>query len=100
MAMCCKKWLAKRYIKKRKFYFFAFAIAFVSVILMIIAFILDELSGITDISYCGALAFGALTYADCTDLDTCSKAQMAGFFWIIFGLFLDYFWIVFGHPWN
>lgn len=85
MAMCCKKWLAKRYLKKRKYYVFAFAIAFLSVIVMAVALILNELSGISDVAYCGCLAFGALTYADCADLETCSKAQMAGVFWIVCG---------------
>ena len=84
-AMCCKKWMAKRYIKKRKFYFIAFAIAFVSVIVMAVALILDELSGLTDASYCGCLALAGFAYADCADLETCSKAQLAGVFWIIFG---------------
>ena len=59
--MCCKKWMAKQYIKKRKFYFYAFGIAFISVILMVVAFILDELSGLTDSSFCGCLAFETLT---------------------------------------
>eukprot|EP00483_Globobulimina_turgida_P004661 UN04670 len=80
-----KKKMAKHYVKKRKFYFIAFAIALISVILMVVAFILDELTGLTDVTFCGALAIGGANYADCSDLDPCAQAQLSRVFWIAFG---------------
>eukprot|EP01084_Bolivina_argentea_P110910 197982_1 len=80
-----KKQMTKHYVKKRKAYFIGFGIALISVILMAIAFFVDELSGLTDVIYCGALDLGALTYADCSTQDLCAKAQMAGIFWLGFG---------------
>ena len=80
-----KKKMAKHYVKKRKFYFIAFAIALISVIIMVVALILDELSSLGDVS-CGALE-GSLgvPYADCAELsEDCEKAQIAGIMWIVF----------------
>ena len=78
--------MMKHYVKQRKLYFIAFAIALISVILMVVAIILDELSGITDGIYCGFLDVEGAKYADCVDIESCSKAQTAGIMWIAFGL--------------
>ena len=81
-----KKKMAKHYVKKRKFYFIAFAFALISVILMVVAIILDELSGLTDATMCGFLGSDIGTYADCADIDLCAKAQLAGIMWITWSL--------------
>lgn len=81
-----KKRMAKHYVKKRKFYFIAFAFALISVILMVVAIILDELSGVSDAAFCGFLALGPLTYADCVDTDGCASAQLAGIMWITWSI--------------
>ena len=84
MAMCCKKWMLKHFVKKRKFYFMAYAVALLAAIVMAVALILDELSGLTDAAYCGCLESAGLAYADCP-LDACAEAETAGILWIACG---------------
>ena len=85
--------MLKKYIKKRKYYFIAFAIALVSVLIMVVGLILDELSYYGDSTEvkCGAIKIngGPLegSYSDCSDLsDGCKKAETAGILWIVFNV--------------
>ena len=79
--------MAKHYVKKRKFYFIAFAFALISVILMVVAIILDELTGLTDAAYCGFLESSVgIKWADCADTEPCAQAQLSGIFWITWSL--------------
>merc|ERR1712130_242510 len=73
------------YIKQRIHYFIAFAIALVSVITMLVALGLNELSIIGDnIAKCGALKGASVSYSDCAKLsDDCKKTQVAGILWIL-----------------
>ena len=55
-----------------------------SVILILVAIILDEISGLSDAAFCGFLDVQSLEYTHCSDTEPCSKAALAGTLWITF----------------
>eukprot|EP00484_Ammonia_sp_Unknown_P024901 CAMPEP_0197038018 /NCGR_PEP_ID=MMETSP1384-20130603/15076_1 /TAXON_ID=29189 /ORGANISM="Ammonia sp." /LENGTH=86 /DNA_ID=CAMNT_0042468409 /DNA_START=25 /DNA_END=282 /DNA_ORIENTATION=+ len=82
-----KQYMLKRYIKERKMYFIAFGIALISVILVVVALIVDELTfyeeSLTGSKVtCGCTEGVGAKYSDCSDyLDACKQAETAGILW-------------------
>ena len=76
--------MLRKYIKQRINYFIAFAIAFISVLIMLVAMFFNELTTFGDDTIkCGAFKGAGVSYSDCS-LDGCKKTSIAGILWIVF----------------
>ena len=77
--------MLRKYVAKRKHYFIAYLLGLISVILMLVALIVDQLSVYGDSVKCGAFAYnGGVKYSSCSStLDTCKKTETAGILWIV-----------------